>query len=201
MQRRQKVELFDQLRREYEFGAGTVVGVARKFNVHRRTVRQAIESAAPPERKRPVRQRSKLVESIRTFIDQVLEADLRSPRKQRHSARRIYVRLGQEVADCTVAERTVRDYVRERKQHLGLTGRDVMVPQVYTWGGEAQVDWYEATASLDGEPQVVRVFAMRSMASGGAFHRARPARHTAGFSRSARVSLSLLRWSLSPPAL
>ncbi|MBI2760231.1 MAG: transposase, partial [Chloroflexi bacterium] len=37
---------------------------------------------------------------------------------------------------------------------------------------EAQVDWYEAYADLDGERTTCQVFTMRSMASGGAFHRA-----------------------------
>ena len=45
MGRRAKVEMFEQIRREYEFGVGTVKGVAEKFGVHRRTVRQALESA------------------------------------------------------------------------------------------------------------------------------------------------------------
>jgi hypothetical protein len=44
------VELFEQLRREHEFGVGTIQGVARKFGVHRRLVRQALASARPPER-------------------------------------------------------------------------------------------------------------------------------------------------------
>jgi ActR/RegA family two-component response regulator len=35
MKRRNKVELFEEIRREYEFGVGTISGVARKFNVHR----------------------------------------------------------------------------------------------------------------------------------------------------------------------
>jgi hypothetical protein len=51
MERRAKVELFEQIRREYEFGVGTVTGVARKLGVHRRMVRQALASAEPPERK------------------------------------------------------------------------------------------------------------------------------------------------------
>lgn len=42
MERRAKVELFEQMRREYEFGEGTIRGVARKFGVHRRMVRQAL---------------------------------------------------------------------------------------------------------------------------------------------------------------
>jgi hypothetical protein len=31
MERRAKVELFEQIRREYEFGVGTVKGVARQL--------------------------------------------------------------------------------------------------------------------------------------------------------------------------
>jgi ActR/RegA family two-component response regulator len=38
MERKAKVELFEQIRREYEFGAGTVLGIARKLGVHRRIV-------------------------------------------------------------------------------------------------------------------------------------------------------------------
>jgi hypothetical protein len=57
MERRAKVELFEQIRREYEFGLGTVKGMARKLGVHRRMVRQALASAAPPKRKRTQRER------------------------------------------------------------------------------------------------------------------------------------------------
>ena len=35
MKRRAKVELFEEIRREYEFGIGTVRGVARKLGVGR----------------------------------------------------------------------------------------------------------------------------------------------------------------------
>jgi hypothetical protein len=42
MERRAKVELFEQIRREYEFGVGSIKGVPAKFGVHRRMVRQAL---------------------------------------------------------------------------------------------------------------------------------------------------------------
>ena len=53
---RAKVELFEQIRREYEFGIGTIAGVAKKVGVHRRMVREAIGSAVPSRgRRRSVR--------------------------------------------------------------------------------------------------------------------------------------------------
>jgi hypothetical protein len=47
--RRAKVELFERIRREYEFGEGTIKGIARKFGVHRRMVRQALPIARGSE--------------------------------------------------------------------------------------------------------------------------------------------------------
>ena len=71
-----------------------------------------------------------------------------------------------------VAESTVRNHVRNRKRAMGLVQRETFVPQSYVLGHEAQVDWYEAWADLGGERTRMQVFAMRSMASGAAFHRA-----------------------------
>jgi hypothetical protein len=86
--RQTKVELFEQIRREYEHGVGTVAGVARKFGVHRRMVRQALASEIAPERKVAERESPQL-DAVKAFIDEILEADRRAPRKQRHTAHRI----------------------------------------------------------------------------------------------------------------
>jgi transposase len=165
------VELFEALRREYEFGIGTVQGVARKFGVHRRLVREALASALPAPRKRAVRDRPRIGPLI-AFIDEILTADQKAPRKQRHTAHRIYTRIRQERPDCPITEGAIRRSVRQRKHELGLVTREPFVPQSYPWGSEAQVDWYEASAMLDGASVKLQVFTMRSMASGGAFHRA-----------------------------
>src|ERR1700693_1018882 len=82
---RAKVELFEEIRREYEFGVGTIAGVARKAKVHRRMVREAIASALPKVRKKTERPHPRLQEAI-PFIDQMLQKDRQAPRKQRHTA-------------------------------------------------------------------------------------------------------------------
>ena len=84
------------------------------------------------------------------------------------------MRLRREKPEAEVAESTVRQYVRARKAAMGLLGHEIFVPQSYQFGGEAQVDWYEGWVEFDGEVRKTYVFCLRSMASGGAFHRAYP---------------------------
>jgi transposase len=170
---RVKVELFETIRREYEFGEGTIRGVARKLGVHRRMVRDAIGNAVPMARKKPDRPHWKLKPFI-TLIEEMLKADLGAPRKQRHTAHRIWERLKAEGTGCEISERSIRKYVRKRRLVLGLIGRETCIPQSYPWGLEGQVDWYEAYADLGGERTCLQVFEMRSMAGGGSFHRAYP---------------------------
>jgi len=167
------VELFETIRREYEFGEKTIAGVARKLGVHRRMVRDAIRDAMPMARKKPERPHWKLKPFI-PLIEDMLAADCGAPRKQQHTAHRIWQRIKQEVPGCEIGERSIRKYVRKRRLALGLIGRETCIPQSYPWGSEAQVDWYEAYADLGGERTHLQVFEMRSMAGGGSFHRAYP---------------------------
>jgi len=115
--RKASVELYEAIRREYEFGVGTIQGVARKLGVHRRMVREALGHAIPPEKASPERAHPQL-EPVRGFIDAILEADQRAPRKQRHTAHRIFTRIQQDHPESSIAESTVRRYVRERKVTL-----------------------------------------------------------------------------------
>ena len=56
------MELFEQIRREYEHGVGTIRAVAQKLGIHRRMVRQAVADARPPERKKAERKQQRKAE-------------------------------------------------------------------------------------------------------------------------------------------
>jgi hypothetical protein len=92
--------------------------------VHRRTVRQALASAIPPPRKAyPPRPRP-AIDPYVEIIDGWLLADRDAPRKQRHTARRVWQRLVAEHG-ATLAEVTVSRHIARRKVELGLDRTEV----------------------------------------------------------------------------
>jgi hypothetical protein len=156
MNRRAKVELFEEIRRGYAAGE-TIQGVATKHGIHRRMVRQAISAAIPPARKRPARGSDRAAAATRSGG---------TPQTAAHGAPDL------DAPESRTPRTPGRRYVSQRKRELGLNGREVFVPQSYEQGQEGQVDCFEAVAKLDGELRTLQFFAMRSMASGDGFHRA-----------------------------
>lgn len=122
---------------------------------------------APP-RKRPEGRSAPKLGAWRELIDSWLEADREAPRKQRHTAKRVWERLRDEHG-VEVSERQVRRYVRERRRALGELVDEVFVPLCSQPGAEAEVDWGEATVLIAGEPTRVFVFLMRACFSGACF--------------------------------
>jgi transposase len=167
------VELFEQIRRDKDREDLSERVLAARYGVGRQTVRQALLSPIPPPRKRPQGRPAPKLGEYRELIDSWLAADREAPRKQRHTARRIWKRLVDEHG-AQVAEATVREHVRKRRRELGLTVGEVFVPQAHMPARTAEVDWGEAEVQLAGSPVKVHVFVMRSCFSGAAFSMASP---------------------------
>jgi len=139
-----RMELFAAIRFDWQRHRMSIRALADKYGVHRRTVRQAIESVVPPDRRTPVRS-TPVLDGVRGLIDAMLVEDLDAPRKQRHTARRIFERLVDE-HDARVSYSYVAKYVHRRRGQVAMEQRqragvlDGFVPQEHPPGAEAEVD-------------------------------------------------------------
>jgi transposase len=168
-----RVEQFEQIRRDRDREGLSIRALAERHGVHRRAVRQALASAVPPAKRASASRPAPKLGPYRAIVDEWLEADRVAPRKQRHTAKRIWSRLVDEHG-AEVAQTTVRDYVRARRRQLGWPVGDVFVPQNHEPGAWAEVDWGEAEVELAGAQVTVHLFVMRASFSGVVFCQASP---------------------------
>ncbi len=163
-----KVELFERIRHDHRKEGWSIRTLARHHEVHRRTVRQALASARPPTRRSSPRAAPALG-PWKPTIEGWLRADLEAPRKQRHTARRVWQRLLDEHG-ALVGESTVRAYVSEVRRDLVSGVGEVTIVALHGPGEEAEVDFGAATVILAGRPTLVHIFHLRLSHSGKAVH-------------------------------
>jgi DNA replication protein DnaC len=113
---RSRVEVFEGIRRDRRVEGLSIRALAERHQVHRRTVRQALASVVPPPRKAYARRARPAIDAWAEVIDGWLAADQRLPRKQRHTARRVW-RLPTIRAEAT---RLAEIATRERQSYLAF---------------------------------------------------------------------------------
>ncbi len=172
---RSRVELFEAIRRDERREGLSIRALADRHGVHRRTVRQALDNAMPPDRRIPARVAPKL-DPAKPLIDAMLTEDLTAPRKQRHTARRVLARLVDEHQMTDLTYSGVRDYVARRRPQIwavaGKAVEEAYVPQTHEPGAEAEVDFADLWIDLAGVRTKCFLFTLRLSCSGKAVHRA-----------------------------
>lgn len=144
--------------------------ISRLTGWSRQTIRKILAAPAEP----PVYSLSKprsspVMGPYLGIVERWLADDETAPRKQRHTARRIYDRLVEEHG-FTGSEVTVRKAVaRLRGKRI-----EAFVPLEASWGQIAQVDFGGAVVTIAGKRREVSLFCMRAKASKVPFVAAMP---------------------------
>ncbi len=131
--------------------------LARTFHHSRKTIRKALEDPGPWSYRRVAARPAPVMGVVAEMIEFWLTQDLERPRKQRHTAHRIYERLVDEHG-FGGSESTVRQWVRNHRPRA--TNR-VTIPLAHDPGSEAQIDFGEALVRLAGIDTVVQLFCAR----------------------------------------
>ena len=150
-------------------------GAARRFGLARETVRKMLRYSVPPGYRRAQPVRCPKLDGFTGVIDQILGDDQQRPRKQRHTAKRIWERLRAEHA-FTGGYTIVKDYVRAKT----LGGQEMFVPLAHP-PGDAQADFGEALVVIAGVECKAHYLVVDLPHSDDAFVKAFPAETTEAF--------------------
>ena len=97
-----------------------------------RTVRKYVDKEDfSPQPPKVITERESKLDRFKPEIDSWLESDRKSPRKQRHTTKRVFRRLSEEHSDFNVSYRLVAGYVAERKQALRLGKAEGFIPLIH----------------------------------------------------------------------
>lgn len=174
------MDQYEFIRTAHRVYGKNISELARATGHSRNTVKKAIRGE-PWGYKERERQLFPALGSYLSIIEGWLKKDKEQPKKQRHTARRIYHRLKAE-HDYQGSESNVRRYVRMARLDLGLDlSSQVFIPCEPEAGQEAEVDWGSAAAILAGEAVRLKFFCMRSKYSGKHFVRFYPCERQQAF--------------------
>jgi transposase len=159
-----QVDEKETIRRLYFIKRRSQRQIARERHHSRKTVKKAIMDAGVPQYHLTRSKPCPVTGPYKEIIEGWLKEDQSRPKKQRHTAHRIYERLVDEYS-FTGAERTVREYVSKLRFSL----EDMAIPLEFDPGTDAQCDWGEALVYMGDELTKVQVFAMKLCYSGKPF--------------------------------
>jgi transposase len=147
------MEWWRNIRLEVLRGETSKREILRREGIHFETLKKILEHSEPPGyRMNKARPKPKIGPYLEQ-IEQIIEEDKQYPKKQRHTAKRIYHRIKEMGYQGKYTQ--VKEAVREIKR----VKREVFMPLVHR-AGEAQVDFGYAVAKVAGVLRKVAFFVM-----------------------------------------
>ena len=146
------MERWNKIRMQVERQGVSVREIQRETGLHFKTIKKILAHPAPLPFDCPERPKPKIGRYLEG-ISSILDADKDVPKKQRHTAKRIFERIQEE--GYTGGYTAVKDVVRDLKR----TSQEVFVPLMH-WPGEAQMDFGQALVKMGGVLRKVMFFAM-----------------------------------------
>src|SRR5438105_9898957 len=169
------VELYAKVRYAVRIEGLSERAAARRFGIDPRTVAKMVAFSVPPGYRRtkpPVRPK---LDAVIAIIDGILAQDKGRPKKQQHTAKRIFERLRDEHG-FTGGITIVKDYVAGWRQRT----QEMFVPLVHP-PGHAQADFGEAIGIIGGVERKIHFFAFDLPHSDACFVVGYPAETTEAF--------------------
>ena len=170
-----QVEIYARVRHAVLIEGISERAAAERFGINARTVSKMLRFSVPPgyvRTKPPFRPK---LEAFIDIIDAILAVDKERPKKQRHTAKRIFERLRDEHG-FTGKVTIVKDYVSGWRQR----SQEMFVPLVHP-PGHAQVDFGEAIGVIGGVERKIHFLAMDLPHSDAIFVMGYPAETTEAF--------------------
>lgn len=154
------LDVYKEIRRLQLEGATSQRWVAKALGISRNTVKKYWDgNTVPWEKEAYNRAPTVLTEDVLQFISRCLDEDeLEGVKKQKHTARRIYHRL-QEELNFKGSESSIRNAVHAMR--MERRANQVFIPLTFHAGDSMQIDWGEATVYLGGEKVKVNLFCAR----------------------------------------
>ena len=112
------MDQYEYIRTAHRVYGKSIRQIQKETGHSRVTIRKVLEGEFPEYKRRSVQQYP-ILDKYRDTIERWLKEDRENPKKQRHTARRIYTRLMEEEGYAG-SEVTVRRYVRQVKAKEGM---------------------------------------------------------------------------------
>lgn len=181
------MEMWTKVRRSVLTGKLSKRQACKKYEIHWETLEKILTNPEPPRQRRPAERTKPVIGPWLPVIHEILEADKESPKKQRHTAKRIFERLRDEegyTGKITVVQDAVRAWKHKQQEpFLPLSHKP----------GEAQFDFGEAKVIYRGRDMKAAFFVMSLPHSDAFFCQAFPRECTETFQEGHKRAFEFFR--------